>query len=308
MNKSNTPGKILSLLHLGYSVRDRGNSLDFHSDKMDAKGNRTQRGDAPYISMVIGVKGTIMDSASIEYGENRPMVELLQFINPPPNVIREYKPGEPSYSQIGYHTSDIRACYDRMIEKELTPLGPVTQIDYGFGKGREAFLLKDPDNMYVQIVQDEKYEQGQGKVIGQDHLVLSVPNLDETIPIFRDLLCSEVKTEDVSGSEYLSSYCQNPVKRVAVCKFELENYTVELWETGGAGGVENLYISEPGSIHLCFSCQGIDNLYEQFKAAGMRFVNEPVLVTKGVNEGAKAIFSHAPGYLWFELLCRKDRF
>jgi catechol 2,3-dioxygenase-like lactoylglutathione lyase family enzyme len=143
-------------------------------------------------------------------------------------------------------------------------------------------------------------------VAAHDHVVLSVANIDETIPVFKDLLNWDVKVEDTTNSTYLSSVCVKTVSRVAVCRSKSEDYTVELWETGSSGNVENIYISASGSIHLCFLCQGIDDLYNKFKEENVRFVNEPIPVTKGANRGAKAIFFHTPGYLWIELLCRAE--
>jgi catechol 2,3-dioxygenase-like lactoylglutathione lyase family enzyme len=304
--KSNTPGKILSLLHLGHSVRDREASIGFYSEALSAKSCKTQRSDAPYIGEVNGVKGAVADLAFIEYGDNRPMVELLQFVNPK-DIHREYKPGEAAYSHIGFRTNDVNACRDRLIKRGLTPLGEPQTVDYGYAKGRRAILLKDPDNTYVQIVQEENHKEGDGAIIDHDHAVLSVPNIDATIPTFRDLLCCDVEKENVRDSRYLSSVCARPVSEIAVCRSKLEDYTIELWETGDAGGVENIYISASGTIHLCYLCQGIDHLYEQFREKGLRFTNEPVTVTKGVNQDSKAIFFHTPGYLWIELLCRKDQ-
>ncbi len=307
MDKSTTRGQLRSLLHLGYSVRNREETMDFLCEKLQAKSWKTQRADAPYIGSVNGVKGAIAELAFIEYGDEYPMIELLAFENPPSHTIREYKPGEPSYFQIGFRAADIMACYDDMTRKGIVPLGPPARIDYGYGKGRMAFLMKDSLNMYVQVVQAEQYEQGALGVVNQDHTVMSVANLDEAIPVFRDLLECDVSVENVADSEYLASYCAKPVERVAICKSRLEDYTVELWETGATGGVEELHINLPGSVHLCYLCEGIDDLYERFTAAGMRFVNEPVTVTKGVNAGSKAIFFQTPGYLWVELLCRKDK-
>ena len=301
-----TEGQILSLLHLGYSIQNRDVSMELYSEKMNAENCRTQRSEAPYLGKVNGVNDAVADLAFINYATNRPMIELLEFVNPK-DILREYRPGEPAFSQIGFRTADIKACFEDFTAKGYEPLKPIQCIDYGYGKGKESFLLKDSNNMYVQIVQAEESVQGDGRIIDHDHLVLSVPNIEETIDVFRELLCFEIEIEDVSKSDYLASICDKPISRVAICKSRLEDYTVELWETEGAGDVEDIYISASGSLHLCFLCQGIDDLYEKFSNVGMRFVNEPVLVTSGANEGAKAIFFHAPGYLWIELMCRKDR-
>ena len=251
MVTSNTPGKILSLLHLGHSVGERGISMKFFNEDMDAKSCRVQRSDAPYIGEVNGAKGAVADLAFIDYGENRPMIELLDFINPV-DIHREYKPGEAAYSHIGFRTKDVNACYERMIKKGLTPLTPPQRIDYGYAKGKGGFLLLDPDNTYVQIVQDDVFEAGKDMIIDHDHLVMSVPNIDEVIPVFRDLLSCDVEIEDVTESSYLSSICVRPVSRIAICKSKLEQFTLEIWETGDTGGVEDVYISASGSIHLCY--------------------------------------------------------
>jgi hypothetical protein len=129
--------------------------------------------------------------------------------------------------------------------------------------------------------------------------------VEETADVFKELLCCDVEIQDTSGSEYLRHECVRPIDKVAVCKSRNEDYTIELWETGGVGGVEDIYISASGTIHLCYLCRGIDDLYEKFKEKGVRFVGAPVEVTKGVNKDSKAIFFQTPGYLWIELLCRK---
>jgi catechol 2,3-dioxygenase-like lactoylglutathione lyase family enzyme len=304
MSKSDTPGKIISLLHLGHSVRDRGEAMKFYNEDMDAKACRIQRSDAPYIGEVNGVKGAQADLAFIEYGENRPMIELLDFINPV-DVHCEYKPGEAAYSHVGFRTKDVSACYDRMLKKGLKPLTPPQRADCGYGKGKGAFLLADPDNTYVQVLQDDEFVAGDGMITDQSHVALSVPDIDKIVPVFRDLLCCDVEVEDTGNSRYLSALCEKTVSRMAVCRSRLENYVVEVWETGDDGGVEDIHISASGTVHLCYLCGGIDDLYGRFKDAGMRFVNEPVTVTKGINQGSKAIFFQTPGYLWVELLCRK---
>jgi hypothetical protein len=306
MEKHATSGKILSLLHLGLSVLNREKSMIYYSEDIAAKPCRTQRSNAAYLGRVNGIgEGAAAELAFIEYGENRPMLELLDFYRPN-DIHRESKPGEDAYSHIGFRTKDIHAGYELAVEKGLFPLCRPMLVDYGYAKGREAFFMKDPNNFYVHIVQDACAPDSDDIVADHDHAVLSVENIEDTIPVFRDLLCCDVAVEDTSKSAYLSAICTRPISKIAVCRSKTENYTLELWETGRTGGAENIYISASGTVHLCYLCRGIDDLYGKFKDKNLRFVNEPVLVTKGVNKDAKAIFFHAPGYLWIELLCRKE--
>jgi hypothetical protein len=165
--------------------------------------------------------------------------------------------------------------------------------------------MLDPDNTYVQVVQDNNAEDNEDIVADHDHVVLSVADAEETAKTFRELLCCDVEMENTSGSKYLKNECIRPVDKVAICRSQNEEYTIELWETGNVGGVEDIYISASGTVHLCYLCQGIDDLYEKFKNDGVRFVGAPVEVTKGVNKDSKAIFFQTPGFVWIELLCRK---
>jgi catechol 2,3-dioxygenase-like lactoylglutathione lyase family enzyme len=306
MTKSTTSGKILSLLHLGHSVLRREPEMIFYSEDISTKPCRTQRSDAPYIGKVNGVgEGAAAELAFIDYGDKQPQVELLDFYKPH-DIHRQYRPGDDAYSHLGFSTKDIDKSYRLAVRKGLSPLGEPELIDYGFAKGKKAFFLLDPDNTYVQVVQNDNATDSEDEVVSEhDHVAMSVADIEETAKVFEDMLCCDVAIEDTRESRYLSRSCVRPVKRVAVCKSKLENYTIELWETGATGGVEDVYISASGTIHLCYLCQGIDNLYEMFKGKGVRFVGPPVEVTKGVNKDSKAIFFQTPGYIWIELLCRK---
>jgi catechol 2,3-dioxygenase-like lactoylglutathione lyase family enzyme len=306
MADSTTPGKILSLLHLGHSVLRREPSMIFYSEDTGAKPCRTQRSDAPYIGRVNGVgEGAAAELAFIDYGEGRPQVELLDFYRPH-DIHRQYRPGEDAYSHIGFRTRDIEGSYALAVQGGLSPLGKPRLVDYGYAKGRKAFFMLDPDNTYVQVAEDECAAENEDVVADHDHVAMSVADAEETAKIFGDLLCCDVEIEDTRNSEYLKHECIKPVNKVAICKSRNEEYTVELWETGGVGDAADVYISASGTVHLCYLCQGIDRLYEEFKDKGLRFVGAPAEVTKGVNKDSKAIFFRTPGSLWIELLCRKD--
>lgn len=294
------------MLHLGHSVLRREPEMIFYSEDLGAKPCRTQRSDAPYIGKVNGVgEGAAAELAFIDYGEGRPQVELLDFYRPH-DVHRQYRPGEDAYSHLGFRTKDINTSYALAVQRGLTPLSKPRLIDYGYAKGKEAFFILDPDNTYVQVVQDDNAEENEDVVADHDHVAMSVADVGETAKVFEELLCCDVEIEDTKDSEYLGQECIRPVSKVAVCRSRNEAYTIELWETGGVGEVENIYISASGTVHLCYLCQGIDSLYDEFRNRGMHFVGAPVEVTKGVNRGSKAIFFQTPGYLWVELLCRED--
>jgi len=72
MNKSNTPGRILSLLHLGHSVRRREPSVVFYNEGMNAKSCKTQRSDAPYLGEVNGVKAQLQTWHLLNMGKPAP--------------------------------------------------------------------------------------------------------------------------------------------------------------------------------------------------------------------------------------------
>ncbi len=300
---SDTPGKFLSLLHLGYSVKDRAKTLEFFCEKLGSASCALQRNDAPYFGDVNGCKGAIGDLAFIGYGEDRPIVEILDF-EYPEDIHRAYKPGEDSFAAIGFRTGDIDACYARLKEAGVNLAGEPAVSDYGYAKGKKAFYAIDPDDMYVQIVEADEKKEGDGSILDHDHAVMSVADLDEAVPLFRDLLDFDVEIVDTADSATLNDLCVKAVGRVAVCRYRNTEYTLEIWETGSVGGIEDIHISASGSVHLCFTCQGIDNLYDDMHEQ-LDFVDRPVTITKGANKDSKAIFFHAPGYLWIEILCRK---
>jgi catechol 2,3-dioxygenase-like lactoylglutathione lyase family enzyme len=305
MLNSEKNGKILYLLHLGHSVLHSESEMIYYSEDMGAKPCRTQRSDAPYIGRVNGVgEGAAAELAFIDYGQGRPQLELLQFYKPH-DIHRQYRPGEDAYSHIGFRTKDIEKSYRLAVERALSPLGAPRLVDYGFAKGKKAFFMLDSDNTYVQVVQDDDAPENDDVAAEHEHVAMSVANAEETARIFEELLCFDVTIEDTAGSEFLGYECIKPVNKVAVCRSQNEEYVVELWETGNVGGIEDIHISASGTVHLCFRCRHIDNLYEEFRQKGLKFVGAPVEVTKGVNKDSKAIFFQTPGYLWIELLCRK---
>lgn len=137
------------------------------------------------------------------------------------------------------------------------------------------------------------------------HTGFTVSNLARSLGFYRDLLGLQVLGEQIGTAPYLSSVTGFPGVRLNMAFVKApgeDEHILELleYESHPADPTPR-ETNRPGNGHLCFVVDDIQAWYHQLTAKGVRFMNEPTLITAGVNRGARAAYLRDPDGFTIEL-------
>ena len=137
------------------------------------------------------------------------------------------------------------------------------------------------------------------------HTGLTVANLDRSLEFYRDLLGLSVIAEQISEADYVASVTGFPGVRLKIAFVKApgeDDHVLELIEYLTHPGEPNApETNRPGNGHLCLVVDNIDDCYRELKEKGVWFVNEPTLITAGVNRGAYQAYCRDPDGFTLEL-------
>lgn len=138
--------------HVGLTVSDIDQSVDFYTRMFDLKVVGRGTGEADWISAGLGVPGTKLATAHLE-GENL-RVELLQYVEPPGQRTAP-RNNDVGAAHICFPVDDIEEAYEDLVKKGARFIAPPSPSHMD-GKGFRFAYLLDPDNISVEILQHQK--------------------------------------------------------------------------------------------------------------------------------------------------------
>jgi catechol 2,3-dioxygenase-like lactoylglutathione lyase family enzyme len=143
---------------------------------------------------------------------------------------------------------------------------------------------------------------------GLDHIGLTVADLDNAIRFYRDLLGVEPEFRRIFDAAYTSEQIGYPDARLDVAHFRLPGAAARLeliqylTPTGTAIDPES---KNPGTAHICLSCDDIDAEYDRLVAIGATPRSPaPVRITSGPNAGKRVLYARDPEGFTIELITR----
>ena len=142
-------------------------------------------------------------------------------------------------------------------------------------------------------------------IVGAHHTGFHVRDLQRSIAFYRDLLGFELVWERVNREEYVRQIVGYPEAELhqALLRFPGSDHFLELIDYRD---VERESVdtspANPGTGHICLMARDLRDEYERLTAAGVDSVGEPVLVTKGPNEGRLAVYMLDPDGFPVELV------
>jgi catechol 2,3-dioxygenase-like lactoylglutathione lyase family enzyme len=139
-----------------------------------------------------------------------------------------------------------------------------------------------------------------------DHFALTVSDLERSLRFYRDLLGLEVRVRRIWNEDYVRRMVGFPDASMDIALLALpgdDDQQLELNEylQPRAGAPRNP-INTPGSAHLCFIVDDIQELYELLRQAGTEFVSEPVAVPVGPNKGRRTAYLLDPDGIVVQLM------
>ena len=120
---------------------------------------------------------------------------------------------------------------------------------------------------------------------GIDHTALSVPDMDQAIEFYRDVLGFQVDMNAgwPSGAKPLDDLVGLDDSASKVAMLSLGSTKLELFQYQNPVGKPQdpeRPVCDHGIIHLCLAVSSIGEEYERLRAAGVRFNSEPVPMGK----------------------------
>ena len=147
---------ISDVMHIGLTVMDLDRSVAFYRDVMGLEYRGELVMEGPAADAIFGRPDSRARVAYLSGGKtlNSPPVELIQFIDHPPE---EQKTDlfRTSISELCFVTDDIEREYARLNALGVEFLSPPQTFDFtadGFGKS-EAVYLRDPDGIILELMQ-----------------------------------------------------------------------------------------------------------------------------------------------------------
>jgi catechol 2,3-dioxygenase-like lactoylglutathione lyase family enzyme len=123
------------------------------------------------------------------------------------------------------------------------------------------------------------------------HYGVTVSDVDEVLPFYRDTLGLDVLSEGhvergTEDSEKFEKFVgvdgEVDVKVVFLdaggCQVELLQYN----HPEGRDQHDGVSNNDPGASHFCFEVDNIDAVYDELQEDGVKFIHEPVTLSKGV--------------------------
>jgi catechol 2,3-dioxygenase-like lactoylglutathione lyase family enzyme len=146
-------------------------------------------------------------------------------------------------------------------------------------------------------------------IVGAHHTSYTVSDLDRTLPFYRDLLGFEVvhaRPEIIL--EYWRAVVGFPdaIARDAVLKIPGTTHMIELIEYRHPRGVaQNVTPNNPGSSHVCYMVDDLQEMYARLKEVGVQFISKgPIYLDQGPNKGGWSLYMKDPDGIVIELFQR----
>lgn len=137
------------------------------------------------------------------------------------------------------------------------------------------------------------------------HFGITVRSLERSTAFYRDLLGLEEIFSWNPHGEYIGTLIGHPEVDLHATILRLPNSDValELLEYGNVDGTPiDSDNGNPGTAHLAFFVDALDDIYDRLRAAGVESVSEPVTPTMGPNEGGRVVYLIDPDGIRIELI------
>jgi catechol 2,3-dioxygenase-like lactoylglutathione lyase family enzyme len=141
---------IGELHHVGITVRDLEESLQWYERIFDVKREFIAHGDGPELSRAVGVPDANLDFAFLRLGSC--VVELLCYANDRQDTF-DRSNADVGSAHVCIEVPDLQKAYDDLRAKGVEFLAPPLHIDGGPLAGGSFVYLKDPNGVTLELSQ-----------------------------------------------------------------------------------------------------------------------------------------------------------
>lgn len=144
-----------------------------------------------------------------------------------------------------------------------------------------------------------------GSITRAHHTGLQVADLGRSLAFYRDVLGFELVFAWNPQAPYVGELVGYPDVDLhsAILRLPDSDVFLELLEYRNVERhAVDTRTANPGTAHIAFFVEGLDDLYERLVAAGVAAVSAPVTPTIGPNKGGRAVYMIDPDGIRVELI------
>lgn len=146
-------------------------------------------------------------------------------------------------------------------------------------------------------------------VIGVYHTGLTVSDIERSIAFYTELIGLEFVWRQESTSPYIAQLTGLPGTHLLVAYLRPPGsdgpYVELLQYLAPLGTLVDTTPNNPGTGHVCFFVDDLEEAYGRLRAADVTFVSPPNLISAGVHEGSKTVYLLDPDGIRVELFERR---
>lgn len=301
-------GTVTGLAHAGYGEDNTHELLDFYCDMLGIENRTFQEIKHNYITRINGVGCHHYRIGFVRIENDDGRLELVGFRRAVDggdtlkgNAV--YPFGTGGHMHLIYQTDNLWGYRWLMEERGVAIATGVARVDYGKYAGLDAFFIRDPNGVYVQIVGPAGDPDAPGRLNHFAGVSYLVTDMNECAECFTAGMGLEMAGFDVTGSAYLQSLGgEPPLRGMQLVVDSANNFNVELLEAARPNPkTREIWVNSIGCLHICFAVTGIHELHKRMSNAGIRFVGPPAPVEIGLNKGGTAIFAKISHEILVEL-------
>ena len=280
--------QVFEMAHVGCSVQNLQNIIDFLKSVSGLNNIRTQFIDYPYLSGVVGIKNCAIDIGfATRDGDN--LIELLDF------RVKNEKEFSSGFLTVGsgfiaYTTEDIEAAKERCVRMGAEILLDMHQASGGPFNGKKSFFAKS-NGVCLEFIEDTPARLSKVAYV--------VSDLAGSAKFFEalSLTCCETFDKMIGAIPYIAS----------IFKHKKDGFFLELMEPQTKQYFDQEIRSDmTGNVHSCFFTDGIHELFNELCEKGAVPQGMPTYITHGVNAGAYSGYLTAPDGIKVELFQGKQ--
>ena len=144
--------KITGQHHVGITVSDIDQSVEFYKDVLGLTLDSTTEMDREFISNVVGVPGTKLKGAYLSAGDL--VLELFQYVEPTGGKqkasLRQFDTG---HYHLAFQVDDLDDAYAKLTAKGVKFSEEPQYVPDGPDKGLGAIYFWDPDGVALEFIQ-----------------------------------------------------------------------------------------------------------------------------------------------------------
>jgi catechol 2,3-dioxygenase-like lactoylglutathione lyase family enzyme len=144
---------LKKLFHVNICVRDMERSIRFYQDLGFNKVNDFTLDD-PSVGDALGLKAKKLRGVFMRLGDdpNSPVLDLVQFIDPPPQGQPYPTLNNIGICRIAFTVDDIDKTYADLVAKKIQCLTPLKKIEGPNGATIGVVCFKDPDGTILELI------------------------------------------------------------------------------------------------------------------------------------------------------------